>query len=107
MRQAHAKEATMQWIRLVPAGIAMATAMLAGTAAAQPGWSGGVHFGWGPPHPHYRPYAPSYHYTPPPAPVAQEGCYAGPYVCPLEGPARLGMPCSCPTAQGPAWGRAR
>jgi len=105
----------MRRTRLVLAGIVAAAAMAAGVASAQPGWGAGVQFGWGPPH--HRPYPTPYHYAPhhyaphryvpPPAPVAGEGCYAGPYVCPLEGPARVGMPCSCPTAQGHVWGRAR
>jgi hypothetical protein len=106
-------EAAMEPIRrhFVGVALAMATVLLAGTAAAQPRWGGGVHFGWGPPpfhHPHHYPppYYGAPHY-PPPAPVASEGCYAGAYVCPLEGPARVGMPCSCPTGQGQAWGRAR
>jgi hypothetical protein len=97
----------MRRILLVCAGLAMTAATAVGAASAQPRWGAGVQFGWGPP-PYHQPYYPSpYRHAPPPAPVAGEGCYAGPYVCPLEGPARVGMPCSCPTAQGPAWGRAR
>jgi len=88
-----------------------------GPAAAHGRWGGGVYFGFGPPgyavpYPAWRPYypAPPYYAAPayPPAlPPASEGCYAGPYVCPLEGPSQVGLPCSCPTAQGRAWGRAR
>ena len=71
--------------------------------------NGGVYLGLGPypysPYPTYRPdYAPPAYYAPP---AATEGCYAGAYVCPLEGPAAVGMPCSCPTSRGQAWGRAR
>ncbi len=96
---------------LVGVGLAVGTLLAAGTAAAQLRWWGGVQLGWGPPayySPHHYPppYYAAPHY-PPPAPAASEGCYAGPYVCPLEGPARVGMPCSCPTGQGQAWGRAR
>jgi len=58
-----------------------------------------------------RPVAPyPYAYAPPayyPPPAASGGCYAGPYVCPLTGPAVAGAPCSCPTGRGPAWGQAR
>ncbi len=76
-----------------------------GVAAARGYWSGGVYIGVPPvvisPYPHYPP-AP-YHARP----AASEGCYAGPYVCPLEAHSVVGMPCSCPTVQGPAWGRAR
>jgi len=93
--------------RLAGVVLAMATVLVAGVASAQPRWGGSLQFGWGPPVYHYPPpyYVVPHH--PPPAPIAGEGCYAGPYVCPLEGPARVGMPCSCPTAQGQAWGRAR
>ena len=97
-------------------------AALAGLVAGEPAlahsrWGGGVYFGFGPPvyaplYPAWRHHypAPSYYapaYPPVAVPAASEGCYAGPYVCPLEGPAQVGMPCSCPTAQGRAWGRAR
>lgn len=51
----------------------------------------------------YSAYSQGYY----PAPTASEGCYAGPYVCPLEGPAQVGMPCSCPTGDGRSWGQAR
>lgn len=108
---------------------ALALAMTAAPALAyRPGpWNGGVWFGFGgpiyPPVPYYYPpppvypaYPGPYGYAPPPAyypapyypaPAASGGCYAGAYVCPLEGPATVGMPCSCPARQGRVWGQAR
>ncbi len=84
----------------------------AGALAHPVHWRGGFSFGFSAPlymtpPPYYA--VPTPYYAPPPyaAPAAVEGCYAGPYVCPLEGPARVGMPCSCPTTQGRAWGSAR
>lgn len=91
-------------------GMAAATvAALLGAGAAEAHWRGGVYVGVGPypysPYPTHRPYyAPPIYHAPP---AATEGCYAGAYVCPLEGPAAVGMPCSCPTGRGQAWGRAR
>ena len=43
-------------------------------------------------------YGPPGYYPPPvyAAPAAGQGCYAGPYVCPLDTPAGVGAPCSCP-----------
>jgi hypothetical protein len=105
------KEAAME--RIWRWGMAAATvAALLGAGAAEAHWrgGGGVYFGVAPPlysspYPSYRPdYAPPAYYAPP---AATEGCYAGAYVCPLEGPAAVGMPCSCPTSRGQAWGRAR
>ncbi|MCC6717008.1 MAG: hypothetical protein IT555_03915 [Acetobacteraceae bacterium] len=94
--------------------------VLAGLAAATPAPAHGrvgVYFGMVPPvylspypypYPYPRPYYPPHpYYAAPAPPAATEGCYAGPYVCPLEGPSAVGMPCSCPTTQGRAWGRAR
>ena len=94
--------------------VAVVVLAACGEAAARGYWSGGVYFGVPPvvisPYGYSRPYygaepyyAPHYHARP----AASEGCYAGAYVCPLEGPSVVGMPCSCPTVQGPAWGRAR
>ena len=96
-------------IGLVALGLLCGT----GTTEARNNWGGGVYFGVMPPvhvvpYPSYPPpYYPRTPYYAAPAPAASEGCYAGPYVCPLEGPAQAGMPCSCPTTQGRAWGRAR
>ncbi|MDA8253357.1 MAG: hypothetical protein M0Z28_29880 [Rhodospirillales bacterium] len=69
-----------------------------------------------PPPPAY--YPPPQGYAPPPqgyAPppqgnASQEGqagpvCRAGAYICPLEAPAGVGAPCSCPTNTGRAAGR--
>jgi hypothetical protein len=83
-------------MRLLAWGLAGVLA-LGGAAAAQGHWRGGGFVG-------AVPYG---HYHPPPPPVAEEGCYAGAYVCPLDRPAVVGEPCGCPTAQGTAWGRAR
>ena len=96
-------------------GVGVLVAVLAGCALvwraeARGYWAGGVSIGVVPPvfiSPYPRPY-----YGPGPyggysRPAASEGCYAGPYVCPLEAPSVVGMPCSCPTMQGSAWGRAR
>ena len=93
--------------------LAAAATVLSAAGAAQAHWrgNGGVYVGIAPPvyaspYPYYRPY----HYAPPAyhaAPAATEGCYAGAYVCPLEGPSQVGMPCACPTSRGQAWGRAR
>jgi len=55
------------------------------------------------PSPYY--YAPPYYA--PPAPAASGGCYAGPYVCPLNAPAYAGQSCACDTDQGRVWGQAR
>ena len=91
--------------------LVVAVAVLAGCggAGARGYWSGGVYFGVPPvvvsPYGYLRPYyGPEPYYS---RPAASEGCYAGAYVCPLEAPSVVGMPCSCPTVQGPAWGRAR
>ena len=101
-------------------GAGLVACGLVASAAAHGRVSGGVYFDFGPPaygppvyaapFPGYRPYYPPHYGAPSyvaPAPAASEGCYAGPYVCPLEGPAQVGMPCSCPTVQGRAWGQAR
>ncbi len=40
-------------------------------------------------------YAPPVIYAPAPAPAGR-GCYAGPYVCPLDQPTPSGASCSCP-----------
>ena len=109
----------------------LAGCALAGMAEARGYLGGGVHVGVAPPgfvgppvyvspyphrqydHPYYdrrRYYPPAPYYAVPgpySRPAASEGCYAGAYVCPLEAPSLVGMPCSCPTTQGPAWGRAR
>jgi hypothetical protein len=55
---------------------------------------------------------PPVYYAPPPvyapAPVySGRGCYAGPYVCPLDRPTPVGAGCSCPTNNGRAYGDAR
>lgn len=93
--------------------LAAMAAALAATGAAEAHWrgGGGVYVGIAPPlyapaYPYYRPhhYSPPAYYAPP---AATEGCYAGAYVCPLDGPAAVGMPCACPTGRGQAWGRAR
>jgi len=111
----------------VVAAVAPAAATDGSTLAQRVHWRGGVHFGFTVPVPVVPPYYPGPYYSPPyypgpyyPAPrrayphyyapprlMASEGCYAGPYVCPLEGSAAVGMPCSCPTAQGRVWGYAR
>lgn len=101
---------------LVAAGLALAP------VAAQARWRGGLFFGIGPlfapplyaPPAYYGPpiYAPPppVYYGPPPmiyAPApAGQGCYAGPYICPLDHPAPIGAACSCPTGQGRAYGHA-
>jgi len=120
----------MNWFPRTGLLLAVATAMMAMAAApatAHGRWGGGgVFFGFAPPafvppafvppvfvappvyvapYPYYRPYA-----APPPyyaAPAASGGCYAGPYVCPLDGPPLAGAPCSCPANNGRVWGRAR
>lgn len=103
---------TRRWTILSLFGASLLGAAIAGTAPAQAHGRvrGGVYFGVVPPV-YAGPYPYPYHsYAPPPyyaAPAASGGCYAGPYVCPLDAPAQLGAPCSCPTAQGPVWGRAR
>ena len=70
---------------------------------------------YAPPPAYYAPppgYAPPPDYVPPPDYAPSLGgppgqtCYAGPYVCPLDQPVPAGGPCSCPTNQGRAWGRA-
>ncbi len=43
-------------------------------------------------------------YAPPIAPIGHS-CRAGAWTCPLGAPAPVGEACSCPTPQGPAWGR--
>lgn len=108
----------MGWIRLLVLGVLAGCAWIAAAEARGGHWAGGVYVGVAPPvylspfpQPYYAPrhyYPPvPYHAAPYSRPAASEGCYAGAYVCPLEGPALVGMPCSCPTIQGPAWGRAR
>jgi hypothetical protein len=98
---------------LLPAALALAA--VTAPSAAHAWWRGGIYFGLPPvvvaPSPYYYPpayYAPPAVYAPPPvyAPAAGQACYAGPYVCPLEGPAAAGAPCSCPTNNGRAGGRA-
>ncbi len=122
------------WTGVIGAVALAAAALLPG--AAQAYWRGGVWFGFGVPlypppvypaplypvpaypvpgypvpaypPPYYgpRPYA----YAPPayyPAPPAAGGCYAGPYVCPLQAPSAVGAPCACPTRGGTVWGQAR
>ena len=101
---------TMAAILVMLAGLAAA-----GPAAAHGRVGGGAYFGVLPPvylspypTPYPRPYyPPPPYYAAPAPPAATEGCYAGPYVCPLEAPSAVGMPCSCPTTQGRVWGRAR
>jgi hypothetical protein len=82
------------------------------------GWGVGIGIVPGPlyiaPPPVYYPPPPVYYapppvyYAPPPAYAAPAGsaCYAGQYVCPLDQPTAPGGPCSCPTNQGRAAGRA-
>jgi hypothetical protein len=100
---------------------------LGAAAPAQARWYGGWGYGigivppsvyigpppgyYGPPPGYYAP--PPAYYAPPPAYYAppqggQPGqtCYAGPYICPLDQPVPPGGPCSCPTNQGRAGGRA-
>lgn len=98
----------MDRVRRWAMAVAAVAALLA-AGAAEAHWRGGVYVGVAPPpyspYSSYRPYyAPPVYHAPP---AATEGCYAGDYVCPLEGPAAVGMPCSCPTGRGAAWGRAR
>jgi hypothetical protein len=112
------KEAAMKPVRRWSLAVAAAAAALLAAGAAQAHWRGnGVQFGIAPPmyapaFPyHHGPYHHGpYHYAPPayhPPPAATEGCYAGAWVCPLQGPAWVGSPCACPTSRGQAWGRAR
>jgi hypothetical protein len=62
--------------------------------------------------PVYQPYyaPPAYsQYDAPPAryagpPPAAGDCSAGPYICPLGGPATVGQSCACDTPQGRIWG---
>jgi hypothetical protein len=97
---------------LLAAGLALAA--VAAPSAAHAWWRGGIYFGFPPvvvaPYPYYypAPYYPPVYYPPPPesAQPAGQACYAGPYVCPLEGPVAAGAPCSCPTNNGRAAGRA-
>jgi hypothetical protein len=109
--------------RLLAAGLAFAVLVL--PAAAHAWWRGGVFFGFPPIVPYYYvpppvvyappavvypppAYPPPPAYYPPPAAAQQpqEGasaapaCRAGAYVCPLEKPAPIGSPCSCPTNSG-------
>ena len=110
--------------RLAPA-LLLAGALMAATAApaaARVGFFFGYSGGFYPaPAPwYYAPPPPAYYYVPPPAyaypsygyvappgpatPLAQS-CRAGAWSCPLGSPARPGDACSCPTPNGPAWGR--
>jgi len=103
----------MEQVRRWSLALAAGAAALLAAGAAQAHWhgSGGFYVGVAPPlyapaYPYHRPY----HYAPPvyhAPPAATEGCYAGAWVCPLEAPAHVGMPCACPTGRGQAWGRAR
>jgi len=119
----------MGWL----ATAALLGSVVLGPAVAQAHWRGGVWFGFGVPvypvpvypaplypvpvypapvypGPAYpRPaypyaYAPPAYYAPP---MAQGGCYTGPYVCPLQGPTVVGAPCACSTGRGQVWGQAR
>lgn len=48
----------------------------------------------------FAPQPPIVYAAPPPPPSAGQSCVAGPYVCPLTGPANIGASCSCPSNQG-------
>ena len=98
---------------LLPAALALAA--VTAPSAAHAWWRCGVYFDFPPvvigpaaPAYYYPPYYPPPYYAPPPgyAPAAGQACYAGPYVCPLESPLAVGAPCSCPTNDGRAGGRA-
>jgi hypothetical protein len=116
LREGRSGRLTMEaWVmrtRFFAIGVAAAmagTLLLPGQAQAWwrhgPFWGGGIFIG----PPVYVAPPPAY-YAPPPyyAPPAAAGCYAGPYVCPLQAPAAAGAPCSCPTNDGGwAGGRAR
>ena len=93
-------------------------ALLPGTAQAW--WRGPGLFFYGPPivvgpPVIYAPPPPVVYAPPPPvvydpAPAyapAGQACYAAAYVCPLDQPTPAGGPCSCPTNNGRAYGRAR
>jgi uncharacterized membrane protein len=96
--------------RILAFGIALAmagTLFFPGSAQAWwrhgPHWGGGIYIGppvYVPPPPVY--YPPPAYYAPPTyyGPAATGGCYAGPYVCPLQGATPAGAPCSCPTNEG-------
>lgn len=99
---------------------ALVVSALGAAAPAQARWGGGwgvgigimpppVYIGpppiyYGPPPVYYAP--PPAYYAPPPGGPPGQACYAGPYVCPLDQPVTAGEPCSCPTNQDRAWGRA-
>ena len=109
---------------------ALAAAALAAPSPAYAWWRGGVFFGFPPIAPFYYAPPPVFYYPPPPviyapppaayAPppayampppsttprdAAGPVCHAGLYVCPLDAPAPIGSPCSCPTNTGRAGGR--
>jgi hypothetical protein len=65
-----------------------------------------VYYYYAPPPPPLLYGAPPYGgaYAPPIAPIGPS-CRAGAWTCPLGAPAPVGEACSCPTPQGPAWGR--
>jgi hypothetical protein len=92
-------------------------AALALPSPARAWWRGGVFFAFPPVVPYYYPppvvyppppvvYYPPVYPPPPPYPAAPQAgagapsCRAGAYVCPLETPAAIGAPCSCPTNTG-------
>jgi len=109
---------------------AVATAALAMPSPARAWWRGGVFFAFPPVLPfYYAPppvvYGPPAVYGapppgyPPPSYYPQQGypqqgypqqagpaCHAGAYVCPLEAPAAIGAPCTCPTNTGRVAGQA-
>ncbi len=98
-------ERVRRWF--LAAAAAMMALQAAGAAEAHWRGNGGVYVGVAPPlHAPAYPYrhGPPVYHAPP---AATEGCYAGAWVCLLEAPAHVGMPCACPTGRGQAWGRAR
>ena len=102
---------------LLPAALALAA--VTAPSAAHAWWRGGIYFGLPPvvvaPSPYYYPpayYAPPAVYAPPPvyAPAAGQAARGRPRVAHavrVTGlPAAAGAPCSCPTNNGRAGGRA-
>ena len=101
------------FVAFVGAGVLLASPMHPAKAY------GFVGFGFG--FPVFAPFVPFYPFygpqvivaqspviytQPPPYNPAPTGrCYAGAYVCPIQRPATVGSPCSCPTNRARAPGR--
>ncbi len=102
---------------LAAVAVAIAAGAVLAPSPAEAWWRGPGIFFFGPPivigpPVVYAPpppviYAPAPVYQPAPAYAAAQTCYAAAYICPLDQPTPVGGPCSCPTNQGRAYGRAR